>query len=52
MSWILRLNTLLRGAPDTLLTWLLIGLAVVALLVAFYGKPVLKAAVAAWMLLP
>lgn len=52
MSWILKLNKTLAGAPNNVLTLLLIGLAAAALLVAFVGNPTAKAAVAAWFILP
>jgi hypothetical protein len=52
MSWILRIDKALAGAPNDLLTLLLIGLAAVALLIAFTGNPTTKAAVAAWFILP
>lgn len=52
MSWILRIDKALAGAPNHVLTLLLIGLASVALFIAFTGNPTAKAAVAAWFLLP
>lgn len=52
MSWILRIDKALAGAPNDVLTLLLIALAGVSLLVAFVGNPTAKAAVAAWFLLP
>lgn len=52
MSWILRIDKALAGAPNHVLTLLLIGLAAAALLVALVGNPTAKAAVAAWFLLP
>ena len=52
MSWISRLNKILAGWPDAALTWLLAGLSVFGLIVAFFGKPALKAFVAAYWLFP
>lgn len=52
MSWLLKIDKALAGAPDQILTALLLGLAAVSLIVAFVGKPALKAAVAAWFLFP
>lgn len=52
MSWILKIDKALAGQPDGILTLLLIGLAAVALLIAFMGNPTTKAAVAAWFILP
>lgn len=52
MSWILRIDKALAGAPNELLTLLLIALAGVALLIAITGNPTAKAAVAAWFILP
>lgn len=52
MSLILKLNKMLSGWPDTTLSWMLAIIAGVALLVAWRGNAALKAAVAAWMLLP
>ena len=52
MSWILKLNKTLAGAPNEALTLVLVGLASVALLVALVGNPTMKAALAAWFILP
>lgn len=52
MSWILKLNKTLAGAPNHVLTLLLIGLAAAAMLVALMGNPTMKAALAAWFILP
>jgi len=52
MSWIFRVNAAMRGWPEATLTGLLLALAAVAALVALTKNTVLKAAVAAWMLLP
>jgi len=52
MSWIFRINAAMRGWPEATLTVLLFALAAVAALVALTKNTVLKAAVAAWMLLP
>lgn len=47
-----RLNSTLQGYPDTLLTLLLVALAVFALVVAFVASPALKALVATWFIAP
>jgi len=52
MSWILRIDKALAGQPDGVLTLMLLGLAGVALVIAFTGNPTTKAAVAAWFILP
>jgi len=52
MSWILRIDKALAGQPDSMLTLLLIGLAAVALGIAVMGNPTMKAAAAAWFILP
>lgn len=46
------LNDKLEGWPSSWLTWLLIGVALFAVVVAIKGKPVTKALVAAWMIAP
>lgn len=52
MSWILRFNHWLSGWPDKSLTVLLIILAAIGVVVAFWGPPALKAGLAAYWLLP
>lgn len=52
MSWILKLDKALQGQPDAVLTWLLTGLSVIGLAVAWLGKPALKAFLAAYYLFP
>jgi len=46
------LNDALKGTPDGVLTILLVGLAIAVLIVALKGPPLLKATMAAWVLLP
>lgn len=46
------LNGALEGAPDWILTGLLIGCAIGALTVAWKGTPMQKLGVLFWMLLP
>lgn len=45
-------NGYLKGAPDKVLTTLLLGVAVAAVVVALVGNPILKATFLAWALLP
>lgn len=57
MNWqlpplIKELDQQLEGLPDVALSWLLIGIAIFAVIVALYGRPVLKAALAAWFIAP
>ena len=47
-----QLDEKLAGAPDNVLTTLLIVLGMVVLFVAIKGTPTMKAAVAAWVILP
>lgn len=47
-----QLNTILQGAPNEVLTALLLVLAAATVIVAFHGNAVLKAAVAAWIIFP
>jgi len=46
------LKQYLSGAPNEVLTVLLLGLSFVIAIVAFSNNPVLKAAVAAWVIVP
>jgi uncharacterized MnhB-related membrane protein len=46
------LNRNLTGAPDSVLTAALLGVALVALIVAFASPAVFKAAVLAWLIFP
>jgi uncharacterized MnhB-related membrane protein len=46
------LNRNLTGAPDNVLTAALLGVALVALVVAFTCPAILKAAVLAWIIFP
>lgn len=41
-----------ENAPNELLTVALLGVAIVAIVVGFFGDPLLKAAVLAWMVFP
>jgi len=52
MSLITKFNKMLAGWPGAALTGLLIGLSAIGLLVAWRGNPELKAALAAYWLLP
>lgn len=47
-----QLDEKMAGLPDQALTILLLIAAVVIVLVALFGRPVLKAAVAAWVIAP
>lgn len=42
----------LQGLPDKLLTSILLVSAAVIIIIALFSRPVLKAAVAAWVLAP
>lgn len=42
----------LEGQPNLFITLALVGLALIVVLVAIYGKPWLKALTLAWLLLP
>ena len=52
MSFLTKLDKILAGAPDQILTALLIGIAAISLLIAWRGQPAVKAFIAAWFLLP
>ena len=52
MSAITKIDKALEGQPETVLSIGLILTAIVALVVAFFGSPSLKAAVLAWMVAP
>jgi len=47
-----QLNDALKGAPEDVLTVLLIGLAIIAIVAALFAPPAFKAAVIAWFSLP
>jgi hypothetical protein len=47
-----QLNDTLKGAPEDMLTVLLIGLAIIAIVTAIFAPPAFKAAVIAWFSLP
>ena len=47
-----QLDKKLEGLPDQALTVILLLLAAFAVFVAFYGRPVFKAALAAWFIAP
>ena len=47
-----QIEAALEGEPDNILTLILLGIAAFTILVALFGKPVLKAAVAAWFIAP
>lgn len=46
------IDTALHGYPENILSVILFGIAIVAIVVALFGNPTLKAAVSAWMILP
>lgn len=46
------IDAALHGYPESILAVILFGLAIVAIVVALFGNPTLKAAVSAWMILP
>ena len=52
MSWIDDTKKSFEGAPDTILTIGLLAAALVLVLVALFGHPLLKAAALAWVVLP
>jgi hypothetical protein len=47
-----KLERILEGEPDSILTLLLLGLAAIIVFIALEGNPVLKAALAAWIIIP
>lgn len=52
MSLVKKLDDDLAGMPDNTLTYILIGIAVVTVIIAFTGNPTTKAIVAAWLVAP
>lgn len=46
------LNEKIKGEPEYVLKFLLIAVAIIALLTAFFAPPLAKAAVLVWMVLP
>lgn len=52
MSLVKQLDDDLKGLPDHTITYVLIGVAAVALIVAFTGNPTTKAIIAAWLIAP
>lgn len=52
MSFLIKLDKILAGAPDKILTALLLTMAGIAALIAWRGSAAMKAFVAAWFLLP
>lgn len=51
-TWLLRLDKELAGAPDELLSLALLTVAGVCVVVAFRGKPAMKATLLAWTVAP
>lgn len=47
-----QMQTALQGWPDSALTWLLVGLALALLIIAWRGSALEKAIVAAWVVFP
>jgi len=47
-----QLNESLKGLPDRTLTIMLIAVCLFGIVVAIWGPPILKAAVAAWFIAP
>lgn len=52
MSLLKQIDSKLKGEPENVLTFLLFGVAVVAVVIAVYGSPTLKAAATIWMIAP
>lgn len=52
MNLFRRVNHALQGAPDQVLTLVLLGVAAAAVGLAFGAPPALKAAAAAWFIFP
>lgn len=50
--WRGTVSNAMEGWPDTALTVLLIGVAVLVVLIALYAPPLAKPAALAWLLLP
>lgn len=51
-GFIKQLDQKLEGLPNGALTALLLAIAAVAIVTALFARPLVKASVAAWMLLP
>ena len=52
MNLIAKFNQALAGLPDRALSILLAAVSLFGLAVAIFGQPLLKAAVAAWFIIP
>jgi hypothetical protein len=52
MNFIKRLDEKLKGAPEGALTLILLGIAAIAIYIAFVGSPTVKAAAAIWFVMP
>jgi hypothetical protein len=52
MSLIKKIDDDLKGQPDTTITYILIGVAILATLIAVYGSPLLKVTAAIWFIAP
>lgn len=52
MSLVKKLDDDLNGLPDQTISIVLVGVAIVAIIVALVGNPTTKAIVAAWLIAP
>lgn len=52
MSIITSLDNDLKGLPNQTLTWVLVGIGILAIIIAFVGNPTTKAVLAAWLIAP
>ena len=52
MTIISRIDTALKGTPDSILTAILVSLGLLAIGVAIFADPALKAILATWFILP
>lgn len=52
MSLIKEIDRDLEGLPNNALTWILAGIGVFAIIIAFVGNPSTKAILAAWLIAP
>lgn len=52
MSILSKIDRDLEGAPNKTLTYILVGIAIAAVGIAFFGSPTLKVIAAAWFIAP
>jgi len=52
MTLVKEIDRDLKGVPDRTLTWVLLGIGVFTIIMAFTGNPSTKAILAAWLIAP